>query len=166
MFGLTRFGPFDDIFSIQRDVDRTFKQFWNDLPARTAAARSDFQVTTADDGWRINVPLPGIAPQYINLEVAGDTLSIRAQVPEGDKGAPVLRYEQTLTVPDFLDFAALPEKLGGVPILLDLHEDMPEFFRDRFGHPLLRPLMPLVSLVTRASSTDEPVEIWFCARAA
>ena len=107
MFGLTRFSPFDDIFSVQRDVDRAFNQFWNDLPARTAAARSDFQVTTADDGWRINVPLPGIAPQYINLEVAGDTLSIRAEVPEGNKGAPVLRYEQTLTVPDFLDTGKL-----------------------------------------------------------
>jgi HSP20 family protein len=103
MFGLTRLSPFDDIFNIQRDVDRAFNQFWNDLPARTAATRSDFQVTTGDDGWRINVPLPGIDPQYVNLEVAGDTLSIRAEVPEGEKGAPVLRYEQTLTVPDFLD---------------------------------------------------------------
>ena len=104
MFGLTRISPFDDIFGIQRDVDRAFNQFWNDLPARTAAARSDFQVTAADDGWRINVPLPGIAPQNINLDVAGDTLSIRA---EGDKGAPVPRYEQTFTVPDFLDTGKL-----------------------------------------------------------
>ena len=103
MFGLTRFSPFDDIFAIQRDVDRAFNQFWNDLPARTAGARADFQVTTADDGWRVNVPLPGIDPQHITLEVAGDTLNIRAEAPEGEKGAPVLRYEQTLTVPDFLD---------------------------------------------------------------
>ena len=46
------------------------------------------------------------------------------------------RYDlvQVATVPDFLGFAALPEKLGGVPLLLDLHEDMPEFFRDRFAH--------------------------------
>jgi HSP20 family protein len=103
MFGLTRLSPFDDIFSIQRDVDRVFNQFWNALPARTAASRSDFKVTTADDAWRIDVPLPGIDPQFVNLEVAGNTLSLKAQVPEGDKGAPVLRYEQTLTVPDFLD---------------------------------------------------------------
>jgi HSP20 family protein len=102
MFGLTRLSPFDDIFSIQRDVDRVFNQFWNELPARTAA-RTDFKVTTADDGWRIDVPLPGIDPQYVNLEVAGSTLSLRAEVPEGDKGAPTMRYEQALTVPDFLD---------------------------------------------------------------
>jgi glycosyltransferase involved in cell wall biosynthesis len=64
------------------------------------------------------------------------------------------RYDlvQVATVPDFLAFAALPEKLAGVPLLLDLHEDMPEFFRDRFRAPLLRPLMPLVTGATRASA--------------
>lgn len=102
MFGLTRLSPFDDIFSIQRDVDRVFNQFWNELPARTAS-RTDFKVTTADDAWRIDVPLAGIDPQYVNLEVAGNTISLRAEVPEGDKGASTMRYEQTLTVPEFLD---------------------------------------------------------------
>jgi HSP20 family protein len=126
MFGLRRFSPFDDIFGIQQDVDRAFNQFWSDLPARTAAARSDFQVTTADDGWRINLPLPGIDPQYINLEVAGDTLSIRAEVPEGEKGAPVLRYEQTLTVPDFLDTGKLmaSHNHGMLQLTLPLRESV------------------------------------------
>ena len=36
------------------------------------------------------------------------------------------------TLPDFLVFAAMPLKLAGVPVLLDLHEAMPEFFRARF----------------------------------
>lgn len=64
------------------------------------------------------------------------------------------RYDlvQVATVPDFLAFAALPEKLSGVPLLLDLHEDMPEFFRDRFSTPLLRPLLPIVSATARASA--------------
>lgn len=37
------------------------------------------------------------------------------------------------SLPDFLVFAALPLKLAGVPVILDLHEAMPEFFRQRFG---------------------------------
>lgn len=37
------------------------------------------------------------------------------------------------TLPDYLVFAALPLKLAGVPVILDLHEAMPEFFRMRFG---------------------------------
>jgi glycosyltransferase involved in cell wall biosynthesis len=64
------------------------------------------------------------------------------------------RYDlvQVATVPDFLAFAALPEKLAGVPLLLDLHEDMPEFFRDRFSAPLLRPIVPIVVATARASA--------------
>ena len=64
------------------------------------------------------------------------------------------RYDliQVATVPDFLAFAAAPIRLAGVPLLLDLHEDMPEFFRDRFAHPLLRPLLPAVTASARASA--------------
>lgn len=64
------------------------------------------------------------------------------------------RYDlvQVATVPDFLSFAAIPERLSGVPLLLDLHEDMPEFFRDRFANPLLVPLLPIVDAATRASA--------------
>jgi glycosyltransferase involved in cell wall biosynthesis len=36
------------------------------------------------------------------------------------------------SLPDYLVFATLPMKLAGVPVLLDLHEAMPEFFRSRF----------------------------------
>jgi glycosyltransferase involved in cell wall biosynthesis len=36
------------------------------------------------------------------------------------------------SLPDFLAFAALPLRLAGVPLILDLHEAMPEFFRMRF----------------------------------
>ena len=39
---------------------------------------------------------------------------------------------QVHSLPDFLAFAALPLRLAGVPLLLDLHEAMPEFFRSRF----------------------------------
>jgi len=52
---------------------------------------------------------------------------------------------QVHTLPDFLVFAALPVRLTGVPVILDLHEAMPEFFRSRFhgrsgrlGYTLLR----------------------------
>jgi glycosyltransferase involved in cell wall biosynthesis len=73
------------------------------------------------------------------------------------------RYDlvQVATVPDFLAFAALPERLAGVPLVLDLHEDMPEFFRDRFTHPLARPFHPIVTVVARASAAiaDELITV-------
>ena len=52
---------------------------------------------------------------------------------------------QVHTLPDFLVFAATPLRVAGVPVILDLHEAMPEFFRSRFrgqagriGYALLR----------------------------
>ncbi|HEV8280411.1 MAG TPA: glycosyltransferase family 4 protein [Candidatus Limnocylindrales bacterium] len=39
---------------------------------------------------------------------------------------------QVHTLPDFLVFATLPLRLTGVPVILDLHEAMPEFFGSRF----------------------------------
>jgi len=39
---------------------------------------------------------------------------------------------QVHSLPDFLAFAAVPLRLAHIPLLLDLHEAMPEFFRSRF----------------------------------
>ena len=39
---------------------------------------------------------------------------------------------QVHTLPDFLVFATVPLRLTGVPVILDLHEAMPEFFGSRF----------------------------------
>lgn len=102
MFGSTRWNPVEDMFTFQREFDRLFNQFWSDLPSRTAAApmpTPSFQVHTDDEGWRIDVPLPGIDPRHVELEVAGSTLTIRVKET---------RYEQTLTVPHFLNL----DKIG------------------------------------------------------
>ena len=53
---------------------------------------------------------------------------------------------QVHSLPDFLVFAALPLRLVGVPVLLDLHEAMPEFFVTRFprsANPLSHRLLLL-----------------------
>src|SRR5438552_10560 len=111
MFGLTRRNSFDDVFNFQREVDRLFNQFWSDLPTRTAATAAgsspSFQVNTTDDGWRIDVPMPGVDPKDVSLEVAGNTLSIRAEGPTDDTDKNPARYEQTFNVPPFLDLEKL-----------------------------------------------------------
>ncbi len=101
---LTRWNPFDEVFNFQREVDRLFNQFWSDLPTRTAQGSwPSFQVNAEQDGWRIDVPLPGIDPQNVILEVAGSVLAIRV-VEQGDqKNASTSRFEQTIALPQFLD---------------------------------------------------------------
>lgn len=63
---------------------------------------------------------------------------------------------QVHTLPDFLAFAALPLRLVGVPVLLDLHEAMPEFFRSRFPRaagPLVHRLLLLQERLSIAISS-------------
>jgi HSP20 family protein len=109
MFGLTRWNSFDDVFAFQREVDRLFNQFWTDLPTRTNAAwlpsSASFRVNSTADGWHVEVPLAGVDPRHITLEVSGNTLTIRAEQAATDNGTtlPASRYEQTITVPPFLD---------------------------------------------------------------
>jgi glycosyltransferase involved in cell wall biosynthesis len=70
---------------------------------------------------------------------------------------------QVHTLPDFLVAAALPLRLVGVPVLLDLHEAMPEFFRSRFpgaSNPLAHRLLLLqerasIALATHAQTVND-----------
>ena len=68
------------------------------------------------------------------------------------------RYQlvQVATIPDWLVFAALPARLVGVPLLLDLHEAMPEFFRSRFpgaANPLAYRMLRLQERLSLAAAS-------------
>jgi glycosyltransferase involved in cell wall biosynthesis len=58
---------------------------------------------------------------------------------------------QVNTVPDWLVFAAIGPRLRGVPVLLDLHELMPEFFASKFRSTLDHPAARVLAVLERAS---------------
>ena len=63
---------------------------------------------------------------------------------------------QVASLPDYLVFAALPLRLVGVPVVLDLHEAMPEFFRSRFpkaSNPIVHQLLLIQERLSIALST-------------
>jgi HSP20 family protein len=106
-------------------VDRLFNQFWSDLPARAATNQSpSFQVNGTEDGWRVDVPLPGIDPKDVSLEVAGNNLTIRAE--GSSEGQNASRYEQTLVIPQFLDLEKLTasHRHGMLRLTLPLKESV------------------------------------------
>ncbi len=128
MFRMARWNSFDDVFNFQREVDRVFNQFWNDLPTRTTATTSapSFQVTPIDDGWRVDVPLPGVDPKGVSLEVAGNNLTIRAEAPNDSNERNIAGYEQTLVIPQFLDLERLTasHRHGMLRLTLPLKESV------------------------------------------
>jgi HSP20 family protein len=125
---LTRWNRIDDVFAFQHEVDRLFNQFWSELPTRPTSANSSpsFQVNASEDSWRIDIPIPGIDPKDVNLDVAGNTLSIRAEGNSGDKEADAARYEQSFTVPPFLDLDKLSasHRHGMLRLTLPLKESV------------------------------------------
>ncbi len=58
---------------------------------------------------------------------------------------------QVNTVPDWLVVAGLAPRLRGVPILLDLHECVPEFFASKVGTSMSHPLVWMLSRLEQAS---------------
>jgi HSP20 family protein len=104
MLPVSRWSPFEDIFNFQREADRVFNQLWNELPARTArpATTYPFQVYTDQDSWRLELPMPGIDPKQVTIDVAGNSIAVRAE-QNGGRHDGEARYEQTMTVPQFLD---------------------------------------------------------------
>jgi len=125
---LTRWNRVDDVFTFQREVDRLFNQFWSELPTRPTRANSSpsFQVNASEDSWRIDIPIPGIDPKDVNLDVAGNTLSIRAEGNSGDNEGGAARYEQSFTVPPFLDLDKLSasHRHGMLRLTLPLKESV------------------------------------------
>lgn len=74
------------------------------------------------------------------------------------RAQPRRRYAlvQVATLPDWLVLAALPLRLVGVPVILDLHESMPDFFRSRFpraGNPLVHRALTFAERVSIGAST-------------
>jgi HSP20 family protein len=128
MLGLTRLSRVDDVFNVQREMDRIFNQFWSELPKQPAATSSSmsFHVNATDDGWRIDVPLPGVDPKNVHLDVAGSTLSIRTEAAGDEKDDNVARYEQTFTIPQFLDLDKLSasHRHGMLRLTLPLKESV------------------------------------------
>ena len=58
---------------------------------------------------------------------------------------------QVNTIPDWLVFAAIGPRLRGTPVLLDLHECMPEFYASKFDTSLGHPCVRALKLLERAS---------------
>lgn len=89
--------------------------------------------------------LPTYLAEYVSFVARASRALARAH--------PRRRYAlvQVHTPPDFLAVAAVPLRLAGVPLLLDLHEAMPEFFRSRFpraSNPVVHAALRLTERVS------------------
>ena len=100
---LLRWNPVDELRRFTDVFDRQFNRW------RSGSAFVGSPVDTSvnvDDGHRIRIPLPGIAPENVTVDVAGRAVHIRAIERDGD--TELVRYEEVLTLPASVD----TEKIG------------------------------------------------------
>jgi len=104
MADLLRWNPFDDL----RRFTDVFDRWLNGWRSGSAFVGSPVgtSISSVDDGYRVRIPLPGIAPENVTVDVAGRTVHVRAIEREGD--TDMVRYEEVLTLPASVD----TEKIG------------------------------------------------------
>ena len=99
MADLVRWNPFDELQKFTDTFDRLVNRWrsgsaWHESPTNAS-------IGGVDDGYRVRIPLPGIAPENVTLDVTGRTIHVRAIERDGD--TQLTRYEEVLTLPASVD---------------------------------------------------------------
>lgn len=92
--------PADELWALNRTIDRMLSRASTSLRAPSGLAPST-DVLSTDDGWRVRIGVPGVAPEHVDVNVADGMLHVR--INDVDKDNTVTRYEQRVRVPDLVD---------------------------------------------------------------
>ena len=126
---LVRWNPFDELFALTRQLDRHVSQ--NSERTRgggfygaSMVGPSAVDVLTDEQGWHLRVAVPGIAPEDVEVQVAGKRLQIRAVERDGDTTRA--RYEQSVAVPEMVDIDRITASCrhGLLDVLLPFKESV------------------------------------------
>ncbi len=86
---ITRINPHRDPLGFQDEVNRLFSDFLGQPTARSASSRSwlpAVDVHEDEDGYTVQVDLPGVNPEDVKVQLVGDTLTIKGERREkGDE---------------------------------------------------------------------------------
>ncbi len=99
MVDLVQWNPFDELQKFTDAFDRFVNRWrWGSASDPTPAETS---ISGMDDGYRVRIPLPGIAPENVSVDVAGRTIHVRAMERNGNTEST--RYEEVLRLPASID---------------------------------------------------------------
>jgi HSP20 family protein len=113
---ISRWEPFGSPLSIRDAMNRLFDQsVWWPMQTGFGAFQAPMEVYTEDDRYVVEVALPGVSPDEINVQMTGDTLSISGEVkleaPEGRNYLVRQRqggsFQTSVTLPDAGDAAQI-----------------------------------------------------------
>lgn len=99
MADLLRWNPVDELRRFTDVLDRQLNR-WRSGSAFVGSP-VDTSINSVHDGYHVRIPLPGIAPENVTVDVAGRTVHVRAIERDGD--TETVRYEEVLTLPASVD---------------------------------------------------------------
>lgn len=87
--------------SFQRDLDSRFREFfdsgWFEMPAGQAGSFwPRVETALADGRYILRAEVPGFSPENVEVNVAGETLTIRGKLKAGDDDYRRFSYSHTL----------------------------------------------------------------------
>ena len=93
MLSMTRWNPFEELTGLHREMDRVFGRYMGDERATTPASAwiPATEVDSGEDGWKIRIALPGIAPKDVHIDLHDNNLTIsgeRTRTERNGRGVP------------------------------------------------------------------------------
>jgi HSP20 family protein len=96
--------PFDEVWSLS-DPFQMMRR-WAPPVRTNPGLFSSVDVAANEDGWRLRVALPGMAPENVEVNATPESLRVRAIEQDGNR--ELTRYEQTISLPGSVD----PDKIS------------------------------------------------------
>lgn len=112
MLSMTRWNPFEELTGLHREMDRVFGRYMGDERATTPASAwiPATEVDSGEDGWKIRIALPGIAPKDVHIDLHDNNLTIsgeRTRTERNGRGRSSEfhygRFERAFTLPANVD---------------------------------------------------------------
>jgi HSP20 family protein len=136
---LTRWSPFEELTTLHREMDRLFSRAF-DTPSGQPGAAAAFvpaiEVVPAKEGWDARLALPGVEPKDVQIDVAGNTLTVRGERTARQNRAETYlseitygRFERTLSLPESIDAEKVTASYRNG--MLELHLPLKESVKPR-----------------------------------
>jgi HSP20 family protein len=114
MSNLVRFDPFNELLSMQRQLDRLFGSFSPTAP-KAEAFETALDMYETDTEVIVKVTLPGYKPEDIQVTLTGDTLSIKGETKSelGDRDEKKSYIHREIRRGSFQRVVTLPAGIKG-----------------------------------------------------
>ncbi len=112
---LIRWDPFDDLASLRESMDKLFEEFTTRRPRSAAPVvwPPAVEVYETDADIVVKAELPGIDPKNVDIQVADDTLTIKAEAKVEQESKNRNYYVRELRYGSFVRALTLPSSPQG-----------------------------------------------------